>query len=119
MRLQKLQADKVIRRFGVSLKPSGVGFCANALVAWRVPECRVAEVAEYFSKYKEISHCYEREMDAEKWPYNIYIVMHAHERESIQALINKYSSEIELEDYLILYSTRNLKTDRLEESKKC
>jgi siroheme decarboxylase len=117
-RLQRLQETGVIRRFGVSLKPSGVGFSANALVAWRVPENRIQEVAAFFSRRQEVSHCYEREM-VEGWAYNIYTVMHAHERSIIEALVKQFSDATQLADYLILYSTRNLKTNQPEETKKC
>ena len=118
-RLQKLQETGVIRRFGVSLKPSGVGFSANALVAWKVPENRIQDAAGFFSRHQEVSHCYERETVEGKWPYNIYTVMHAHERSSIEAMVKQFSDATELTDYLILYSTRNLKTNQPEETKKC
>ncbi|MCL4429132.1 MAG: AsnC family transcriptional regulator [Chloroflexi bacterium] len=108
-RLRKLQENGVIRRFGVSLKPNGVGFCANALVAWKVPESRVQEVGNYFSEYNEISHCYERKTVVGKWEYNLYTVMHAHERQAIEELVKQLSDATSLTDYLILYSTKNLK----------
>jgi DNA-binding Lrp family transcriptional regulator len=117
-RLQRLQETGVIRRFGVSLKPSGVGFSANALVAWKVPENRIQEAAAFFSKRQEVSHCYERET-VEGWEYNIYTVMHAHERSIVEELVKQFSDATELTDYLILYSTRNLKTNQPEETKKC
>ena len=114
IRLQRLQADGIIRRFGVSLKPDGVGFCANALVAWKVPQNRVGEVGEYFSQSPLISHCYEREASMGKWEYNLYTVMHAHERKTIEWLVKQFSAAIAVTDYLVLYSTRNLKTKSQE-----
>ena len=44
-RLGALKEKGVIRRFGASIKPNNVGFFANALVAWKVPESRVQETA--------------------------------------------------------------------------
>lgn len=114
-RLKRLQETGVIRRFGASLKPNSVGFFANALVAWKVPQSRVEEVGRLFSEYDEISHCYEREPVAGKWEYNIYTVMHAHERETIQMLANQLSTATGLEEYSILYSKRNLKTLQAKE----
>ncbi len=109
-RLKKLQETGVIRRFGLSFKPNGIGYLANALVAWKVPQHRVQEIGKLFSKYTEISHCYERESVAGKWEYNIYTVMHAHERKTIEQLTEQLSTATGLEDYLILFSIRNLKT---------
>jgi siroheme decarboxylase len=118
-RLKRLQETGIIRRFGASLKPNSVGFLANALVAWKVPQSRVEEVGRFFSEYDEISHCYEREPIAGKWEYNIYTVMHAHERETIQQLVKQLSTATALEEYSILYSKRNLKTLQTKEIQKC
>jgi len=114
IRLQKLQENGVIRRFGVSLRPDGVGINANALVAWKVPEKRVGKVSLYFSEHEEVSHCYEREVVPHEWEYNLYTVMHAPERSAIEEMVVKFSEETALTDYVILYSNRNLK-----ELKKC
>jgi len=108
-RLVKLRESGVIRRFGASIKPNDLGFSANALVAWKVPENRVQEVGACLSKFKEVTHCYERKIVAGKWEYNLYTVMHARERETIEHLINNLSEATAINDYLILYSTRDLK----------
>jgi DNA-binding Lrp family transcriptional regulator len=108
-RLTKLRENGVIRRFGPSIKPNNVGLSANALVAWKVPEIRVQEIGAFLSKFKEVTHCYERETIPGKWEYNLYIVLHAQERETIEQLTKKFSDAIGVNDYLILYSTRELK----------
>jgi len=108
-RLIKLREDGVIRRFGASIKPSDLGFSANALVAWKVPENRVQEVGSYLSKLQEVTHCYERKAIAGKWEYNLYTVMHAKKREVIEHLVKNCSKTTAINDYQILYSTRDLK----------
>lgn len=108
-RLIKLRENGVIRRFGASIKPIDLGFSANALVAWKVPENRVQEVGSHLSKYQEVTHCYERKTIAGKWEYNLYTVMHAQKREDIEQLVSNLSEATAVNDYLILYSTRDLK----------
>lgn len=108
-RLVKLRDSGVIRRFGASIKPNDLGFSANALVAWKVPENRVQEVGSFLSQYSEVTHCYERKTIAGKWEYNLYTVMHARKREAIKLLVNNLSEATAVNDYLILYSTRDLK----------
>lgn len=108
-RLHALQKNGTIRRFGASMKPKGVGFSANALIAWKVPKENVREAGESLSKYREISHCYEREVVDGKWEYNLYVVMHAKNREDIQRLVKAISIKLAIDHYRILYSTRNLK----------
>jgi DNA-binding Lrp family transcriptional regulator len=118
-RLLKLHEDGVIRRFGVSLKPNGVGFNANALVAWKVPVERIAEVAAHFTAYPDVTLWFERRVVGGNWEYNLYTVMHAPDRAGVEALVKQLSAETALKDYVVLYSTRNLKTKPNGETKKC
>jgi len=108
-RLCKLKEKGVIRRFGASIKPNNIGFSANALVAWKVPENRVQEIGVYLSKYQEISHCYERKTVNGRWDYNLYTVIHGREREVVQRMVKEISEGIAINEYKILYSTRDLK----------
>jgi DNA-binding Lrp family transcriptional regulator len=108
-RLGALKEKGVIRRFGASLKPNNIGFLANALVAWKVPESRVQEAANYLSKYQEISHCYERKPVKGRWDYNIYTVIHGRERAVVQCMVKEISDELAINEYKILFSTRDLK----------
>lgn len=109
LRLQALQKSGVVRRFGVSVKPNGVGYSANALVAWRVPAARIALVGQYFSQHTEVSHCYEREIVPGEWEYNFYTVIHSKERTIVQKMVQRFAFETNLCEYVILFSTRNLK----------
>ena len=108
-RLCTLKEKGVIRRFGASIKPNNIGFSANALVAWKVPENRVQEIGVYLSKYQEISHCYERKTVTGIWDYNLYTVIHGREREVVQRMVKEISEGIAINEYKILYSTRDLK----------
>lgn len=108
-RLNRLKDEGVIRKFGASIKPNNIGFYANALIAWKVPANRMQEVGVYLSKLSDISHCYERQAVAGLWEFNLYTVIHARERESLQQLVNQISSETAVNEYKILYSTRDLK----------
>jgi siroheme decarboxylase len=108
-RIVKLRESGIIRRFGASIKPNDLGFLANALVAWKVPENRVQEVGSYLSQLSVVTHCYERMIVAGKWEYNLYTVMHAKERESVEQLVKDLSEATAVQDYQILFSTRDLK----------
>jgi DNA-binding Lrp family transcriptional regulator len=108
-RLMKLHESGVVRRFGVLIKPNNVGLPVNALVAWKVPENRVQEIGTFLSTFKEVTHCYSRKTIPGKWEYNLYIVLHAQERGIIEQLTRKFSEATAVNDYLILYSTKELK----------
>jgi len=108
-RIAKLQEMGIIRRFGASIKPNNLGLSANALVAWNIPEKRVQEVGTYLSKFKEITHCYQRKPVDGKWDYNLYTVLHGQERKVIEQFVGNLSKIVEISDYIILYSTKDLK----------
>ncbi len=115
-RLCSLKEKGVVRRFGASIKPNNIGFSANALVAWKVPENSVQEIGAYMSRYQEISHCYERETVNGRWDYNLYTVIHGREREVVQRMVKEISDGIGIREYKILYSTRDLKRTVLPDS---
>jgi len=108
-RLTKLKEVGVIRRFGASIKPNDVGFTANAVIAWNVPQERISEVGRYLASFREVTHCYERLPVAGRWEYNLYMVMHAQKRETIEQMTRLLSQTIGIQDYVILYSKRDLK----------
>ena len=108
-RLILLKEKGVIRRFGASIKPNNIGFSANALVAWKVPQERVKEIGDYMSKLQEVSHCYERKPVSGRWEYNLYTVLHAREREAIERMVNEISEGTGISEYKMLFSTRDLK----------
>ncbi len=118
-RLKRLLKAGVIRRFGVSLRPNSVGYCANAVVAWKVPAERVEELGAYFAGYKDISHCYEREVIVGKWEYNIYTVIHGRERQAVEDLVKLLSLIVGVTDYVVIFSTKNLKIQPSEEKLQC
>lgn len=113
-RLNLLKEQRVIRRFGASIKPNNIGFFANAMVAWNVPKGRVREVGDYMSKLREVSHCYEREPVSGRWEYNLYTVMHAKERADVERMVKQVSEETGITDYKILFSTRDLRRTKLD-----
>ena len=69
----------VIRRFGAALKHQDLGFTANAMVVWDVPEDKASEVGGIMAGYKQVSHCYQRPRRPD-WPYTIFTVLHGQSR---------------------------------------
>jgi DNA-binding Lrp family transcriptional regulator len=108
-RLTKLKQTGVIRRFGATIKPVNIGLLANAVIAWNVPTDRMDVVGQYLASFTEITHCYERGTVESHWKYNLYTVMHAYERQTIEQMTQILSETIGIQDYIILYSKRNLK----------
>lgn len=108
-RLKRLMRERVVRRFGVSVDHLRVGVVANALVAWKVPQNRVEEVGRAMSAHGEVTHCYERQTVPGRWEYNLFIVVHGYDRESVRRFVKKLSRAVGLEEYLTLFSVKQLK----------
>jgi len=98
----------VIRRFGATIRHQKSGFAANAMVAWIVDEKRIEEVGEKMSSFKEVSHCYRRNPTHE-WPYNLYTMVHANNKDTCREIAKTMSSETSVENYKLLFSQRELK----------
>jgi DNA-binding Lrp family transcriptional regulator len=103
----------VIRRFGATLRHQKSGFAANAMGAWRVPEARISEVGEIMAASPSISHCYRRDPNAH-WPYNLYTMIHAGDRETCRAIAEDLSRRTGITDYILLFSQRELKKTSMQ-----
>jgi len=104
-RLKRLREEKIIRKFGLFVRKSKVGVVANAMVVWSVPRERLRDVAEFFSEFEEVTHCYERRTTP-KWRYNLYTMVHGRKRKTVQEFVEGLAKRAELEDYEILFSVR-------------
>lgn len=106
--LRAMLAKGMLRKIGAVLRHRRVGFAANALCVWRVPEEAVAEVGEMFADLASVTHCYERATHPQ-WPYNLYTMVHAANRAECEALIGVMRDMSGIGDYRAFYSTRELK----------
>lgn len=111
--LRDLCRRGVIRRFGATLRHQKSGFAANAMGAWRVPEARIEEVGEIMAACPSVSHCYRRNPNAH-WPYNLYTMIHAGDRETCQAIAEDLSRRTGIPDYILLFSQRELKKTSMQ-----
>ncbi len=107
-RVQEFLRDGILRRFGATLRHCRVGYTANVMVVWRVPEDRVEEVGQQMAGAPEVSHCYERPARA-GWPYNLYTMLHGKSRQECEAITARLARESGISEYSMLFSVRELK----------
>ena len=67
-RLRLMKEDGALRKMGAVLRHREVGFRANALGVWVVPEERMDQVAEIMCSHMAVTHCYDRNVMPD-WPY--------------------------------------------------
>lgn len=97
-----------LRKMGAVLRHREVGFAANALCAWVVPEQRLAATGQLMSRFKTVTHCYAR-ISQPQWPYNFYTMIHAHTRDECRRIAGDLAKAANLENYTLLFSTREWK----------
>ena len=107
-RVKSLSDAKKIRKMGAVLQHRKAGFTANALCAWNVPNERLDEIAAKMSEHPAVSHCYDRNT-APNWNYNLYTMIHAKSRAECEEIIAVLAAECKLEQFQILYTTREWK----------
>ncbi len=112
-RCRSLQSRGIIRRFSASINHRRVGFAANGMACWAVPEEAVDGIARKLTALKEVSHCYERQTNP-LWKYNMFAMIHGLAEEECRHIADKVAAETGLTDYILLFSTRELKKTRVK-----
>lgn len=82
-RLQQLRTRGVIRRFGVVVRHHEVGYGANAMVVWDVPDELVRELGHCLAEFDFITLCYRRPRHLPQWRFNLYCMIHGKTREDV------------------------------------
>jgi DNA-binding Lrp family transcriptional regulator len=72
----------VIRRLGVIVRHRELGYYANAMVVWAVPDGLVQPLGLNLAQHEGVSLCYRRAPAGPRWPYNLYCMIHSRSREA-------------------------------------
>jgi siroheme decarboxylase len=109
--VRDLQARGVINRFGVVVRHHELGFRANAMVVWDIPDEFVSAIGRRLAKEPAVTLCYQRPRRLPSWPYNLFCMIHGRDRhsvlEKIEALRN--ANDIQTLPYCVLFSRRRFK----------
>jgi len=97
-----------IRRFGATVRHFDLGFVANAMVVWDVPEEKVSETGRIMAGFKEVTHCYRRPRRP-GWPYNLFTVVHGQSREYCDEIAKRLSQATGITNYSLIFSAVELK----------
>jgi DNA-binding Lrp family transcriptional regulator len=103
----------VMRRFAAILRHRQVGFTANGMIVWKVPEDRITSVGETLGSFPQVSHCYERPT-YDDWPYNVFSMIHCKTHDEAYDVAKTIQNQINVNEYKILFSSREFKKTRVE-----
>ena len=110
-RLQRLIDSGAIKRYGVVVRHKELGYTANGMVVWNVPDERVDELGICIGKFDCVTLSYRRPRRLPEWPYNLFTMVHGYDREEVTKKVADITESCGLQDidHTILFSTRRFK----------
>lgn len=106
--LEAMLADGRIRRIGAVIRHRRLGYQANAMVVWDVPDERVSELGRALASDAAVTLCYRRARALPDWPYNLYCMVHGREHGRVMYEVKRLSAAHGLGSFprAVLFSTR-------------
>jgi DNA-binding Lrp family transcriptional regulator len=110
-RLRRLQSTGVVKRTGLIVRHHEVGYGANAMLVWDVPDDQVRDVGQRLVAFDFVTLCYRRARSLPQWRYNLYCMIHGRDRETVTRHIESLNRDAGLSDYphKVLFSRRRFK----------
>ncbi|HIE16884.1 MAG TPA: Lrp/AsnC family transcriptional regulator [Dehalococcoidia bacterium] len=108
-----LQNRGIMRRFSASINHNKLGFKANAMVCWIVPQDKIETAGKVIARHPQASHCHERRT-THLWQYNLFAMIHAVTTGDCKTLASTISTVAGLKEneLVLLFSTKEIKKTR-------
>ena len=110
-RLQRLIDNGAIKRYGVVVRHRELGYRANGMVVWDIPDHRVSHLGTCIGRFSCVTLSYRRPRRLPDWPYNLFTMVHGRDREEVEQKVAQIIESCGLQDiaHTILFSTRRFK----------
>jgi DNA-binding Lrp family transcriptional regulator len=110
-RLRTMLERGIIRRIAAIPNHYRLGYRANGMTVWDVPDEVVDEFGALIGNLPAVSHCYHRPRHLPDWPYNFFAMVHGRSRDEVEDETRRIAAILGSHDrgHTILYSTRILK----------
>ncbi len=108
-RIKRMLDRGWIRRIGCIPHHYNLGFKANGMSVWDVPDDQVKKVGAEVGSFDYVSHCYRRPRHPPIWPYNLFAMVHGRMQEEVLEKVEQIAKIINVTNYDVLFSTAILK----------
>ena len=110
-RLRRLLERGDMRRLGVVVRHRELGYRANAMVVWDVPDEKVTEIGRLIGRQPCVTLCYRRPRRPGRWRYNLFCMIHGRSREAVLHNLDSMVEACGLEwiERDVLFSLRRFK----------
>ena len=112
-RIRALQAQGAIKRLGVVVRHQELGYGANAMVVWDLPDAQVDALGQRIGALPFVTLCYRRPRRPPTWPYNLFTMIHGRDRAAVLTQVTRLQADLERElgplDNAVLFSGQRFK----------
>ncbi|MEW5710566.1 MAG: Lrp/AsnC family transcriptional regulator [Pseudomonadota bacterium] len=109
-RLRDWLAGGVIQRLGVIVHHHELGYRANAMVVWDVPEAELPKAVAALLAWDFVTLCYRRPRRPPEWPYNLFCMIHGRDRNRVLERVGLLAeSGLDRFPHEVLFSRRRFK----------
>jgi len=81
-RVARLSAEGLLSRVGVIVRHRALGWRANAMVCFAIPEAEADARGALLAAEPGVTLCYRRRADPARWPYPLFCMIHATRRDA-------------------------------------
>jgi len=109
--LRDLLDNGIIKRLGIVIRHHELGYRANAMVVWDVPDDRVDRVGVQLGDQDCVTLSYQRPRRLPDWPYNLFCMVHGRDRSEVLACIDRLTEALDIDaiPHEVLFSGRRFK----------
>jgi DNA-binding Lrp family transcriptional regulator len=79
----------VIRRLGAVVRHRRLGYLANAMLVWELPDEAAVEAGRRLAADRAVTLCYRRARALPDWRYNLYCMVHGRERSHVGSEVER------------------------------
>lgn len=110
-RIAALSDAGLLTRVGVIVRHRAIGWSANAMVVWQLPEDRIDAAGPALARQRGVTLCYRRLTVPGIWDYPLYSMIHARSRSEALSILAEAAALPELAGaaHRVLFSTRCFK----------
>lgn len=88
-RLNRMLSSGIIRRIGAVPNHYKLGLTANGMTVWDVEDEQLAELGNIIGQLDFVSHCYQRPRHLPLWCYNLFAMVHGHNKEEVNEKVKQ------------------------------
>jgi len=110
-RLAQLSAARILTRIGIIVRHRAIGWAANAMVVWDVPENGMEPAGRALAALPGVTLCYQRQTVPGLWRHGLFSMIHGQSRPDALTVLDSARALPALAniDHRVLFSTRCFK----------